>query len=227
VTSAPPLLEDTLVSGFRRLASDAPHRRIDLELRVLDIFFAALFGLLLLPIALVIALIVLVTSGRPILYHGERVGRRGRFFRMLKFRTLKPGAEQRIGQYLGEELVTRTDAELTRIGRWLKASQLDEIPQLWNVLAGDMSFVGPRPIRPRFFAELAHDLPSYWQRLVVRPGLSGLAQVRRGYETSMAEKLSHDLEWIADRSVRLYLRTLVVTGARVVGQSVSGLFRRA
>jgi lipopolysaccharide/colanic/teichoic acid biosynthesis glycosyltransferase len=180
-----------------------------------------------LPIALVIALIVLVTSGRPILYHGERVGRRGRFFRMLKFRTLKPGAEQRIGQYLGEELVTRTDAELTRIGRWLKASQLDEIPQLWNVLAGDMSFVGPRPIRPRFFAELAHDLPSYWQRLVIRPGLTGLAQVRRGYETSMAEKLSHDLEWIADRSVRLYLRTLVVTGARVVGQSVSGLFRRA
>jgi lipopolysaccharide/colanic/teichoic acid biosynthesis glycosyltransferase len=227
VTSAPPLLEDTLVSGFRRLASDAPHRRIDLELRVLDIFFAALFGLLLSPIALVIALIVLVTSGRPIMYHGERVGRRGRFFRMLKFRTLKPGAEQRIGQYLGEELVTRTDAELTRIGRWLKASQLDEIPQLWNVLAGDMSFVGPRPIRPRFFAELAHDLPSYWQRLVVRPGLTGLAQVRRGYETSMAEKLSHDLEWIADRSVRLYLRTLVVTGARVVGQSVSGLFRRA
>jgi lipopolysaccharide/colanic/teichoic acid biosynthesis glycosyltransferase len=227
VTSAPPLLEDTLVSGFRRLASDAPHRRIDLELRVLDIFFAALFGLLLSPIALVIALIVLLTSGRPILYHGERVGRRGRFFRMLKFRTLKRGAEERIGQYLGEELVTRTDAELTRIGRWLKASQLDEIPQLWNVLAGDMSFVGPRPIRPRFFAELAHDLPSYWQRLVVRPGLTGLAQVRRGYETSMAEKLSHDLEWIADRSVRLYLRTLVVTGARVVGQSVSGLFRRA
>jgi lipopolysaccharide/colanic/teichoic acid biosynthesis glycosyltransferase len=90
-----------------------------------------------------------------------------------------------------------------------------------------MSLVGPRPIRPRFFEELARELPAYWQRLVVRPGLTGFAQVRRGYETSMAEKLSHDLEWIADRSVRLYLRTLVVTGARVVGQSVSGLFRRA
>jgi len=69
-----------------------------------------------------------------------------------------------------------------------------------------MSFVGPRPIRPRFFAELAHDLPSYWQRLVVRPGLTGFAQMRRGYAASMAEKLAHDLEWIADRSVRLYLR---------------------
>jgi lipopolysaccharide/colanic/teichoic acid biosynthesis glycosyltransferase len=145
---------------------------------------------------------------------------------MLKFRTLKRGAEQRIGQYLGEELVRRTDAELTRIGRWLKTSQLDEIPQLWNVLLGDMSFVGPRPIRPRFFAELARDLPSYWQRLVVRPGLTGFAQVRRGYETSMAEKLAHDLEWIADRSVRLYLRTLVVTGARVLRQSISAFIPR-
>jgi lipopolysaccharide/colanic/teichoic acid biosynthesis glycosyltransferase len=82
-----------------------------------------------------------------------------------------------------------------------------------------MSFVGPRPIRPRFFAELAQELPAYWQRLVVRPGLTGFAQVRRGYDTSMAEKLAHDLEWIADRSVRLYLRTIVVTGARVVAQT--------
>ena len=88
------------------------------------------------------------------------------------------------------------------------------------MLIGDMSFVGPRPIRPRFFAELAHDLPAYWQRLVVRPGLTGFAQLRRGYETSMAEKLSHDLEWVADRSVRLYLRTLVLTGFRVLGQSL-------
>jgi lipopolysaccharide/colanic/teichoic acid biosynthesis glycosyltransferase len=213
-------LEDTLVSGYTRLASEAEHRRIDLELRALDVLFAGVFGLALLPVALVIAGVVLVTSGRPVLYRGERVGRRGRFFTMLKFRTLRPGAEERIGQYLGAELVQRTDAELTRIGRWLKTSQLDEIPQLWNVLSGDMSFVGPRPIRPRFFAELAHELPAYWQRLVVRPGLTGFAQVRRGYETSMAEKLSHDLEWVADRSVRLYLRTLVFTGFRVLGQSL-------
>jgi lipopolysaccharide/colanic/teichoic acid biosynthesis glycosyltransferase len=220
VASAPPPVEDTLVSGYRRLASDAEHRRIDFELRALDIFFAALFGIVLLPVALAIAAIVRATSGPPVLYRGERVGRRGRFFLMLKFRTLRPGAEERIGQYLGEELIRRTDAELTRIGRWLKRSQLDEIPQLWNVLRGDMSFVGPRPIRPRFFAELAHDLPAYWQRLVVPPGLTGFAQVRRGYETSMAEKLSHDLEWVADRSVRLYLRTLAVTGVRVLGQSL-------
>ncbi len=127
---------------------------------------------------------------------------------MLKFRTLRSDAESRLGPYLGEELVRRTEEEFAPIGRWLKATQLDEIPQFLNVLRGDMSLVGPRPIRPRFFEELAHELPAYWQRLVVRPGLTGLAQVRRGYETSMAEKLAHDLEWIADRSVRLYLRTV-------------------
>jgi lipopolysaccharide/colanic/teichoic acid biosynthesis glycosyltransferase len=218
----PVALEDTLITGFRRLASDAPHRRIDAELRTLDIGLSTLFGIVALPFALVIALLVLVTSGRPIFYRGERVGRRGHFFDMLKFRTMKAGAEERIGQHLGPELVAATDAELTRIGRWLKASQLDEIPQLWNVLRGDMSFVGPRPIRPRFFSELAGDLPAYWQRLVVRPGMTGFAQVRRGYETSMAEKLAHDLEWIADRSVRLYLRTVFSTGFRVLRQTFTG-----
>ena len=76
-----------------------------------------------------------------------------------------------------------------------------------------------------FFEELAHELPAYWQRLVVRPGLTGLAQVRKGYETSMAEKLAHDLEWIADRSVPIYLRTLVATAWRVFKQSLRGLFR--
>ena len=219
--AAQPRLEDSLVTGYRRLASDAPHRRIDFELRALDIAFASLFALLLLPAAAAIALLLRVTCGSPVLYRGQRVGRGGRFFEMLKFRTLRPGAEERIGPYLGEELVRRTESELTSLGRWLKASQLDEIPQLWNVLRGDMSFVGPRPIRPRFFAELATELPAYWQRLVVRPGLTGFAQVRRGYETSMAEKLAHDLEWIADRSVRLYLRTVLQTGIRVLRQITS------
>ena len=214
-------LEDTLVSGYTRLAAEAPRRRIDVELRALDVLFASLFGLLLTPLWLTIAAFLLATSGRPVLYRGERVGRAGRFFTIYKFRTLNADAESRLGPYLGEELVRRTEAEYTRLGRWLKASQLDEIPQLWNVLRGDMSFVGPRPIRPRFFAELATDLPAYWQRLVVRPGLTGFAQVRRGYETSMADKLAHDLEWIADRSVPLYLRTLVSTGLRVVRQSVT------
>ena len=216
------MTEDTLVRGYRELARGAQARPRDVLLRGLDVVLSTLFLVVTLPLAAAIALILLATSGRPVFYRGERVGRGGHVFTMLKFRTLKPGAEQRLGPLLGEELVRRTEEEFAPLGKRLKATQLDEIPQFWNVLRGDMSLVGPRPIRPVFFEELAHELPAYWQRLVVRPGLTGLAQVRRGYETSMAEKLAHDLEWIADRSVRLYLRTVVATGWRVLKQSLKG-----
>jgi lipopolysaccharide/colanic/teichoic acid biosynthesis glycosyltransferase len=216
---------EPLAERYARLAQESPARGRDAVLRGLDIVLAGLFLLLSLPVSLAIALTILASSGRPVLYRGERVGRAGTTFTMLKFRTLRPGAEERLGPYLGDELVERTEAETTRLGRWLRATQLDEIPQFWNVLVGDMSMVGPRPIRPRFFEELASQLPAYWQRLVIRPGLTGFAQVRRGYETSMAEKLAHDLEWVADRSVRLYLRTLALTAVRVLRQSVSA--RRA
>jgi lipopolysaccharide/colanic/teichoic acid biosynthesis glycosyltransferase len=217
---------ETLAQRYARLAAEGPDRRgVDVALRTLDILLAGGFLLVSLPVSLPIALLVLVTSGRPLFYRGERVGVHGAVFTMLMFRTLKRDAEQRLGPYLGDELVARTGAEYTGIGRWLRATQLDEIPQLWNVLRGDMSLVGPRPIRPRFFVELSEQLPSYWQRLVVRPGLTGFAQVRKGYETSMEEKLAHDLEYIADRSVRLYLRTLVATGWRVLLQFLRGLLR--
>jgi lipopolysaccharide/colanic/teichoic acid biosynthesis glycosyltransferase len=208
------------------LALEAPARPRDAVLRGLDISLSSLFLLIALPLTLPISVAVLATSGRPLFYRGERVGRGGRVFDMLKFRTLRRNAEERLGPYLGEELVRRTREETTRIGGWLRATQLDEIPQLLNVLRGDMSLVGPRPIRPRFFTQLAEELPGYWQRLVVRPGLTGLAQVRRGYETSMAEKLAHDLEWIADRSVRLYLRTLATTAWRVWRQFLRGVTGR-
>ena len=221
-----PRAEDTFIRGYRQLALETPTRPRDALLRTLDVVLSSLFLLCALPIAVPIALIVLATSGRPVFYRGERVGRGGRVFTMLKFRTLRSDAESRLGPYLGEELVRRTEEEFTPIGKWLKATQLDEIPQFLNVLRGDMSLVGPRPIRPVFFEQLAHELPAYWQRLIVRPGLTGLAQVRRGYETSMAEKLAHDLEWIADRSVRLYLRTVVATGWRVLMQSLRGLASR-
>src|SRR5687767_2665206 len=218
---------ESLARRYAQLAHESPRRQRDAVLRALDVALSSLFLIVSLPFVLVIAPAILVTTGRPILYRGERVGRAGRVFTMLKFRTLRPGAETRLGAYLGPELVERTRAEVTRLGRWLRATQLDELPQFWNVLVGEMSLVGPRPIRPRFFEELAADLPAYWQRLVVRPGLTGFAQVRHGYETSMADKLAHDLEWIADRSVRLYLRTLAATGWRVLSQSASGLFKPA
>jgi lipopolysaccharide/colanic/teichoic acid biosynthesis glycosyltransferase len=220
VTTEP---SDSFVLRFSELTDASPVRPRDAALRALDVVLSAFFLLVTLPLTIPIGIATLLSSGRPVFYRGDRVGRGGRVFDMLKFRTLKPNAEERLGPHLGEELVRRTKLETTAIGGWLRATQLDEIPQLWNVLRGDMSLVGPRPIRPRFYAELAQELPAYWQRLVVRPGLTGFAQVRRGYETSMAEKLAHDLEWIADRSVRLYLRTLAVTVARVLRQFARGL----
>jgi lipopolysaccharide/colanic/teichoic acid biosynthesis glycosyltransferase len=220
-SSSPPRPSESFIARFSELTEASPPRGRDLFLRGLDIMLSLLFLLVSLPLTVPIALTILLTSGRPLFYRGERIGQGGRIFHMLKFRTLRPGAEERLGPYLGEELVRRTKAETTTMGAWLRATQLDEIPQLWNVVRGDMSLVGPRPIRPRFFEELAEELPAYWQRLVVRPGLTGFAQVRRGYETSMAEKLAHDLEWIADRSIRLYFRTLATTAWRVLRQLVT------
>jgi lipopolysaccharide/colanic/teichoic acid biosynthesis glycosyltransferase len=222
-----PSPSDSFIQRFGVLSDASPRRGRDIALRTLDLTFSVLFLLLSLPLTLPIALALLATSGLPLLYRGDRIGRGGRVFQMLKFRTLRRGAEERLGPYLGPELVRLTKEETTRLGGWLRATQLDEIPQLWNVLRGDMSLVGPRPIRPRFFEELAAELPAYWQRLVVRPGLTGFAQVRRGYETSMAEKLAHDLEWIADRSVRLYLSTLAATSWRVLRQFLRGLVGRS
>ena len=225
MAASQPRPSDSFVERFSVLVRGSPKRRVDLELRLLDIVLAAVFVLLASPLLLLIAAALLLTGGRPLFYRGERVGKDGRIFEMLKFRTLRPGAEERLGPYLGPELAERTRAETTRLGRRLRTTQLDEVPQLWNVLRGEMSLVGPRPIRPRFFEQLAAELAAYWQRLVVRPGLTGFAQVRHGYETSMAEKLAHDLEWIADRAVPLYVRTLLATAIRIALQSLRGLFR--
>jgi lipopolysaccharide/colanic/teichoic acid biosynthesis glycosyltransferase len=174
--------------------------------------------LVLSPLLALTAAAIAISSGRPVLYRGARVGRAGRLFLMFKFRTLKPDAETRLGPYLGEELSRRTEEEVTRIGRLLRAVHLDETPQLWNVLRGDMAVVGPRPIRPAFFTELCEEIPQYWQRLVVRPGVTGFAQTRVTREESWANKLAHDMEYIADRSVGLYLRVLFATVAKVAGR---------
>jgi lipopolysaccharide/colanic/teichoic acid biosynthesis glycosyltransferase len=222
---------ESLAERYARLSREGlERRRVDAVLRALDIAVSSVSLLVFSPALLLVAPAILLTSGTPLFYRGLRVGRHGRIFHMYKFRTLRPDAESRLGPYYGEQLSRLTEAEVTRLGRWLRASQLDEIPQLWNVLRGDMSIVGPRPIRPTFFEELARDIPQYWQRLVVRPGLTGFAQTRMGREEAWAEKLAHDLEYIADRSVGLYLRVVAATIWRVLKQSagaVWGLVRGA
>ena len=216
---------ESLAERYARLSREGFERRgVDAALRALDILISAVVLVVALPLLVLVTVVFLVTSGTPLLYRGPRVGRYGRVFTMFKFRTLRRDAESRLGSYYGQELTMRTAAEVTRLGRWLRASQLDEMPQLWNVLRGDMSVVGPRPIRPTFFEELAEEIPQYWQRLVVRPGLTGLAQTRMGREEAWAEKLAHDLEYIADRSVGLYLRVVIATTWRVVKQSAAAVW---
>ena len=206
----------TLADRYAALA-DHPfeRRRVDRVLRAFDVVIAGVALVVTSPLLLLMALGVALTSGTPVLYRGPRVGRAGRIFTMYKLRTLRPQAEERIGHLQDVALDEVTSSEHTPIGRVLRATQLDELPQLWNVLRGDMAIVGPRPIRPIFFEELIESLPQYWQRLVVRPGLTGFAQLRMRRDMTWAEKLAHDLEYLADRSVVLYLRMVLATIVRI------------
>jgi lipopolysaccharide/colanic/teichoic acid biosynthesis glycosyltransferase len=210
-----------LVDRYAAEALEFKPRPVDSVLRAVDIVLAGSVLVATAPLLVLCGLAVRL-SGQPILYRGARVGRFGATFTMYKFRTLKLGAEQRLGSRLGDELTRLTEAELTRTGVHLRRSKLDELPQLWNVLVGDMSLVGPRPIRPAFFEELCLEIPAYWQRLVVRPGVTGFAQLRLTREMTWAEKLAHDFEWIADRSVGLYMSILVETAWTLVTRPPRG-----
>ena len=217
-------LEADLAEHFATHGRDVGERaHVDALLRGFDVAIVAAALVLLAPLLLLVAVALLLSSGRPLLYRGLRVGRHGHVFTMLKFRTLAPDAEVRLAATYGPDLTRLTELEVTSIGRVLRAAQLDELPQLWNVLKGDMSIVGPRPIRPAFFAELVSDIPQYWQRLVVRPGLTGFAQMRMTREETWQEKLAHDLEYIADRSVGLFARVIAATSWRVLVQTARAL----
>jgi lipopolysaccharide/colanic/teichoic acid biosynthesis glycosyltransferase len=210
--------DERLLEELAQVVREGDPRPVDPVLRGLDLVISSSVLIVLAPVLGAIAALIYLDSGRPILYRGARIGRGGKLFWMYKFRTLKPDAEERLGPYYGEELSRRTEAERTRVGGALRATHLDEVPQLWNVLRGDMAIVGPRPIRPSFFTELTAEIPQYWQRLVVRPGVTGFAQTRMTREESWANKLAHDMEYIADRSVRLYFQVLVATVQKVAGR---------
>jgi lipopolysaccharide/colanic/teichoic acid biosynthesis glycosyltransferase len=213
----------TLAEQYSVIAAEAfAPRRVDVALRGLDLLIAGSALVVLSPLLGLLALATLLTSGRPVLYRGQRVGRAGAIFTMYKLRTLRPGAEARLGNLYGEKLSRRTEQEVTMVGKAARLTHIDEVPQLYNVLRGDMSMVGPRPVRPAFFYRLVEEVPQYWQRLVVRPGVTGFAQTRITREDSWEDKLIHDLEYIADRSIRLYLRVLGATMARIIRLTISG-----
>ncbi|MCL6448088.1 MAG: sugar transferase [Armatimonadetes bacterium] len=181
--------------------------------RVLDLVLAGLGLLLSLPVLAACALAVAVTSPGPVLYRQERVGYRGRPFLLYKFRTMVVDAEEATGPVLAGE----NDSRVTRVGRFLRSTRLDELPQLFNVLKGEMSVVGPRPERPFFVNRFTGEIPEYRYRHLVKPGLTGLAQVFGRYTTSAADKLRYDLYYIRNYSLWLDLKIILQTIPVVLG----------
>jgi sugar transferase (PEP-CTERM system associated) len=178
--------------------------------RVIDLIVGVIGFVLAFPLMVMVAVLVKLTSKGPVLYHQERVGQRGRVFTVHKFRSMVTDAEAGTGAVWAR----RDDVRVTPIGRFLRRVRLDELPQLWNVLRGDMSLVGPRPERPEFVRSLTEQIPFYGQRHVVRPGLTGWAQVRYTYGASVEdamEKLQYDLYYIKNMSLALDLFILFST----------------
>jgi lipopolysaccharide/colanic/teichoic acid biosynthesis glycosyltransferase len=179
-----------------------------------QVVIAALGFLALLPISCLIAVAIKATSRGPIFYRGTRIGQNMRPFTIFKFRTLLVDAEQRIGA----RLLTPSDTLYTPIGRFLKRTKLDEIPQLLNVIRGDMNLVGPRPIRPVFLATSSREIPNYAVRFLVRPGMTGLAQLRGGYFTHPRDKLRYDVLYIRNRDFLLDVKLVLATFVKLLNK---------
>lgn len=183
--------------------------------RLLDITAASIGLVLASPLALLVIALVKFTSPGPIFYRQERVGLNGKTFMVVKFRSMRVDAEANTGPVWAQ----KNDSRVTPVGRFLRRTRLDEIPQLWNALRGDMSMVGPRPERPGFVADLTRQIPFYGQRHVVKPGVTGWAQVKYTYGASVEDalqKLQYDLYYIKNMSVALDLFVMFQTVKTVV-----------
>ena len=177
--------------------------------RLIDVLVSLTAIALSLPLFLVVAAAIWLESGRPILFQQERTGLRGRPFQIVKFRSMRTDAEEE-----GPKWASSNDARITRVGRWIRKYRIDEMPQMFNVLKGQMSVVGPRPERPHFVSMLEEQIPFYGLRHSVRPGITGWAQVRYQYGGSIGEtktKLEYDLFYIKHLSITLDLVTIFET----------------
>lgn len=175
--------------------------------RVVDIVLSALGLIVSLPLFLLFAVLIKLDSPGPVFYKQVRVGLNGTKFELIKFRTMINDAEKGIGPVLASE----NDPRITRVGRFLRYTRLDELPQLINVLKGDMSLVGPRPERPHFVDQFSGEIAGYGYRLKVRPGITGLAQVLGKYDTDAEDKLRYDLYYIRNYSPLLDIQIILQT----------------
>ena len=190
--------------------SPAPTHRYHVVKRAFDLTMVVMLSVVVVPLIPVIALIIKLDSPGPVFYSQLRVGLHGRVFRIYKFRSMRTDAERDGAAVWAQE----ADPRVTRVGRFLRRARIDELPQLWNVLRGEMAFVGPRPERPEFTSILAMQLPTYELRHSVRPGLTGWAQIRYRYASSVqdsATKLEYDLYYVGHRSLGFDAKILILT----------------
>lgn len=182
----------------------------------IDFVLALLLLILSLPVVLIAMTLIKITSPGPVFYSQTRLGRNGRPFTIYKLRSMTAGAES----LTGARWCVPGDTRVTRVGRWLRKTHIDELPQLWNILKGDMALIGPRPERPEFVPQLEQAIPHYRARLLVRPGLSGLAQVQLYADTdleSVRVKLAYDLYYLQTASVWLDFRIKLATVLHMAG----------
>jgi exopolysaccharide biosynthesis polyprenyl glycosylphosphotransferase len=200
-------MQDLLVVELK-----SPHLTLGQKLmkRIFDVAFAAAMLVLASPVLLVTAVVIRLTSKGPAFFSQERVGRDGAEYQLYKFRTMVTDAEK----YTGPVLAQQGDPRITALGHILRAARIDELPQLVNVLIGNMSLIGPRPERQFFISTFRKTLPDYDLRLGVKPGITGLAQVAGSYSTPVEQKLKFDLLYISDyslmRDISIVLRTIPV-----------------
>ncbi len=177
-------------------------KRTLLEKRILSLLVSSLILLFALPLILLLIALIKLDSKGPAFYKQERVGQDGKIFTLIKFRSMYANAEEKTGPVWSKD----ADDRITRIGRFMRRTRLDELPQFFNVLRGDMSVVGPRPERPHFVQQLAESIPFYHMRHTVKPGITGWAQINYGYANTLehtVEKLQYDLFYIKNISVIL------------------------
>ena len=209
--------------SLRRSAVHAPRvpllppRGQNVMSRAFQILLCVVGLLLLSPVMLLVALGVKLGSRGPVFYRGQRVGKDERVFDIFKFRTLQVDAEKQIGA----RLLTEGDSVYTPIGKFLKKWKLDELPQLFNVIKGDMSLVGPRPVRPIFLDQFKREIPGYARRFQVRPGATGLAQLRGGYWTEPRNKLRYEVVYIRHQSLLLDLKLMGLTFIKIFNRFVT------
>ena len=191
-----------------------PPRRIPLAKRVLDVALSGVGLCLSSPLWALLAALIKIEDGGPVFYSQSRVGEGGRVFRVWKFRSMIPDAER----YVGAVQASENDPRVTRIGRLMRATAMDELPQLWNIFAGDMSFVGPRALRPGEIEvlgtgalEALEDVPGYAERCLVRPGLTGVAQIHAARDITRRHKFRYDRLYIARQSFWLDVRLIATS----------------